>query len=245
MSARALREVLEHEPPLIAVAFGDSTPPGDIGRLRDAGLDVAELRIDRYRSFDVQHVLDQVETFSTLPTIATIRTPGEGGRWQGAEAARLRLFEAVLPHVHAVDVELASSEILSDVVGAAQTERKVMIVSIHDFERTPTVSELADLASEAKEAGADYVKFAVTARSSDDLRTLARFTLANAGLGLIVMAMGEYGPASRVLLPALGSRLTFASQSGLTDVADGQLPFAETLDLMRTLYPEINDRKNG
>jgi 3-dehydroquinate dehydratase-1 len=237
-----LRELLRGEVPPIAVSFADGLMSDEIARARADGLDVAELRIDRYKSHDREHVVRQVRRFDAFPTIATIRTEDEGGGWDGSDEERLQLFKAVLPDVNGIDIELRSTEILPAVVDDARLNNKVVIVSNHNFDSTPSVGALEDMAGQAKESGADFVKFAAMAKSNEDLRTLAVFTLRNAELGLIVIAMGAHGSMSRIFFPALGSRLTYARGPGLPPVS-GQLTYRDTFELLRRFSPEFNQRK--
>ncbi len=206
-----------------------------------AGVDVAELRIDQYSNTTRDHVMDEVRTFQALPVLGTIRSRHEGGGWSGSETDRLALFQAVIPEVDAVDIELSSSEIRSDVIAAAKAHDRVVIVSHHDFDRTPALDALETIVNEAKDVGADIVKISAMAQSRRDVRTLASLTLKMAELGLIVISMGSVGMVGRVMFPALGSRLTFSFIGDRS--APGQLSFSETFHLMRKFYPEFNEQK--
>ena len=236
-----LSELLQGGIPLIAVSFADRSSDRDLADARARGLDVAELRIDRYSAVDDLHVLKHVARFSEFPTIATIRTSEEGGDWRGNETERLHLFKAVVPEVHGIDIELSSLDILPELVEVAKFHRKVVIISNHNFDGTPSSEQLDETAAQAKSLGADYVKLAAMTKSHQDVRTLAAFTLKNAKLGLIVVAMGAHGAVSRVFFPALGSRLTYAHAG--EHAVPGQLDFAETFDLLRRFYPEFNQKK--
>lgn len=236
-----LMERLLSSVPAIAVSFSDKLSDAELARARADGLDVFELRIDRYASHDLATVRAEVQRFADVPTIATIRTADEGGLWSGTDADRVALFEEVIPFVDAIDIELASETILPTVVATAKAHAKAVIISNHNFEYTPAADELATMARRAKVLGADFVKLSTMARSTDDIRTLAAFTIENANLGLIVIAMGGHGTASRVFFPALGSRLTYA-YTGAHPVS-GQLTFDETFAQLRLFYPEFNERK--
>lgn len=236
---RDLAALLAGGVPRVAVPFSDAVADAALREAAADGLDVAELRIDRFSSVDPEHVEAQIGRFAAFGTLATIRSPAEGGSWAAGDEERLALFERVIPLVDGVDVELSSSGIVAEVAARARAHGKLVVVSSHDFERTPPHDELSALASGARSVGADLVKVATTARSAGDLRTLARFTLAQAEAGVIVVAMGPYGPASRVLLPLLGSRLTYASVG--EPVANGQMSLPETVALLRRLSPEHDD----
>jgi len=238
---RSLSDLLHGATPLIGVSFGDEAVDRRVQKAIDEGLDVAEIRIDQFTSFDEEHVVSTVRKFSALPTIATIRSQIEGGGWSGPDEDRLRLFQAVLPDVHAIDVELQSVPILPRLVSEARALGKVVIISNHNFRETPTPDQLDRIVRSAKDSGADLVKLSAMANSEADLRRLAAFTIEHASLGLIVIGMGHHGLASRIFFPLIGSRLTYARSELQT--APGQLPFEETFDLLRRFSPEFNQRK--
>ena len=229
--------------PRIAVPFADRASRAEVQALRRRGLDVAELRVDRFASPDAAHVLAALGHFAGLPTLATIRSRAEGGSWTRGEGERLALFRALAPRVAGIDVELAAHEIRVDVIGAAHDAGILAVVSHHDFEKTPEAGALGEIVARAVEAGADVVKIATAVRGPRDLRALAGAAIAHAASNLIVIGMGEAGLASRLLFAALGSLLTYASAGEVT--APGQLPFDEMLALMRRLFPAYDAAKAG
>lgn len=231
---------LERSDPLLAAAFADNTERQTITLAKNAGLDVAEIRIDLFHDTSVAHVLEELKKF-TMPVIATIRSKKEQGGWQGSEQDRIALFRAVIPRVDAVDVELGSTDIRSEVIQAARDSGKLVILSFHDFDQTPSLVDLSSVVSNAREAGADVVKVATMAHTDADVRTLARLLVENEGGHLVVIAMGTVGIKSRVFFPALGSCITFASLNQAT--APGQLTVNETVAGLRAYYPAFNQRK--
>ncbi|GAA0722653.1 type I 3-dehydroquinate dehydratase [Dactylosporangium roseum] len=236
-----LRERLADEVPLVAVSFGDDDAERDAARVGDLRVDVAELRVDWYSSVEPDHVLDRVRRFRGLPTLATIRSKAEGGSWPGGEAERLRLFEAVLPEVDAVDVELSSEEILPGVVAAARRHDRLVVVSYHDFTGTPPAGRLTEIVEGAADAGADLVKISTMAHGPGDLLALAELLTRHSSRRLIVIGMGAEGAASRVFFPLLGSRITYSAIGGRS--APGQLPFDETVRLLETFSPRFAERR--
>ncbi len=220
--------------PRIAVSFRDKTPKRAIREAKLLGMDVAELRIDLFSSFKPSCILKEVSKFKGIPTIATIRSKVEGGKWRFRDERRLDLFRAVIPKVSAVDIELSSKFILGLVVQAARRARKLVIVSYHNFERTPRLDELNEILELAEASGADIVKIAAMGRNPGDFRTLARFTMEHASKGIITVAMGREAAVSRIVFPALGSLLTYAHFGKPT--APGQLDLKSTSLLVNKLY---------
>jgi 3-dehydroquinate dehydratase-1 len=224
--------------PKIVLSLNDATPPDLIHESRRLGLDLVELRIDQYSSFDSRHVMREVARFKDCSTIATIRLKSEGGLWNLPEPERLELFKKVIPEVSAVDIELSAETILPDVVQAAHAAKKIAMISYHNFDGTPTLNELNGILDEAKSFGADIVKIAAIAAKPEDIQTLAGFTIANAKRNIVVIAMGSEGALSRVFFPVLGSLLTYA-YVGLS-TAPGQVGYVELLAWLRKFYPKFN-----
>ncbi len=227
--------------PRIAVAFRDKVRAALIKDAKQLGLDVAELRIDQYASFDSKYVLKEIAKFKGFPTIATIRSKKEGGGWTLSEQDRLRLFQNIMPKVDAVDIELSAQEILSKVVKEAHARKKLVVISSHNFDRTPNLETLDKITKEAKKKGGDIVKIATVALKRSDIQTLANFTVNNASKNLIVIAMGSIGMISRVFFPVLGSLMTYAYIGEPT--ASGQLDYTTAFDYLRRFYSSFNEEK--
>ncbi len=195
--------------------------------------DWAELRFDLYPAVDP----DILKTlpFGKIPVIATLRSAAEGGQWRAPESERLALFKRLIPHVAAIDVELSSEAILSEVVGAAHEAGKGVILSYHQFERMPKVSEMEAVFHRAKACGADLIKIAARAGTLEEVRRMAQFTLVHAEAPIVTLAMGEVGAISRLCFAALGSRLSYAYIGEPT--APGQFSYREMSAWFDRLYP--------
>ncbi len=227
--------------PRVALALRDGVAQADVAAALAQGVDVVELRIDHFGFSEPDRVLEEVRRYAGIPVLATIRSSAEGGTWHGAEAARLDLFRALMPQVGAVDIEIASAEILPDVVAAARAAKRTVIGSFHDFEATPSKEELAAFVLHAKSEGVDIVKVACACQDPADLFTLAQFTVEHAAEKVIVIGMGAHGVLSRVFFPALGSLLTYTFLGEAT--APGQLNCEQTLAYLSALYPEFTKPK--
>ena len=162
-----------------------------------------------------------------LPSIATIRLGGEGGKWTKPDADRLPLFEQALQKCTAADIELRS-EVLEKVSELAVRHQKALIVSYHDFEKTPALDELRQVMTRAANYGT-VVKIATMTRSEDDLQTLRALFKENCSAALCVLGMGPLAAKSRKEFPKLGSCFVY----GYLDepVAPGQ-PAARDLAVL-------------
>lgn len=214
--------------PLVAVSFTDADARQDLAEARHAGVAIAELRIDLFARLTPDYVVRQAERLSGLPTLATIRLASEGGAWKGEEAARLALFQAVLPLVDGLDIELQTPATIATLQPALREAGKLLVISHHDVEATPPYETLAEICRRAAEAGADVVKIATMVRGDDDIATLARLLVELPARNLVVIGMGEKGLATRIAFPEKGSLFTFAAK-GERASAPGQIPYPEML----------------
>jgi 3-dehydroquinate dehydratase I len=232
-----LGNVLLSGMPRIAVSFKDGFSPAKLAEIRQRGIRVAELRIDQFGSLDWAHIDREIQKFRHFARIATIRHRKEGGLWEKKEQARLALFYSVLPLVDGVDLEL-SSGIVKEVVREAGRLKKKIILSYHNFYKTPDFKVLNSLVLRAKAAGADIVKIAAMPLKDRDIETLAQLTLTHKSQNIVTIAMGRKGMLTRLLFPSLGSLMTysFAGKS----MAPGQMDYATMLKWMKEFYPALD-----
>src|SRR5438552_12130858 len=92
---------------------------------------------------------------------------------------------------------------------AQQTQRagKVLIVSYHNFERTPAASELRKVIEDASEF-ASLVKIVTRVNAISDLKIFGSLLKDRWPVPLCLMGMGPLGISTRKSLPLLGSALT-------------------------------------
>ncbi|GIW44674.1 MAG: 3-dehydroquinate dehydratase [Candidatus Binatia bacterium] len=220
--------------PRVVLAVRDHLAP--VRRLCRPGVDILELRVDQFSRLDpahVENVARQVGKEFGRPLLATVRWQREGGGAGLADQARLELFRTLLPHVAAVDVELRAPRSFQPIVREAQDRHRAVVLSYHDFERTPSARELERLYRRACDRGADIVKFAVQAHQAQDVWRLATFTWQHRESAVVTMAMGRLGPLSRLILPLFGSRWVYTSVAP----AHGQIPLARLLEDLRFYFP--------
>jgi len=189
--------------------------------------DLVEFRMDL-----AADPLDQLAAYDgELPLLVTNRPAWEGGEADGSDAAaaaRLDALEAALGNdaVAAVDLELAAlrrSERAVAVADEADALGISVVVSVHDFERTPSERAMGSLLSAAASAG-DVGKLAVTATDREDALALLSATHAAdaAGERVATMAMGEAGRHTRAVAPVYGSKIGYAPVHAADATAPGQ-----------------------
>jgi 3-dehydroquinate dehydratase-1 len=137
-----------------------------------------------------------------------------------------------------VDIELRREREMRGLIREAKQAGVGVILSHHDFQRTPKPKKLRELARRAREAGADVFKVATMTRETLDLAVLMEF-LANEREekkgALAVMGMGAYGKVSRLVLAQAGSCLNYGYLG--TPNASGQWP----VEVLKARIAEVSE----
>ncbi|MFM9994365.1 MAG: type I 3-dehydroquinate dehydratase [Phycisphaerales bacterium] len=233
----------------------------DARTAKAAGAELVEYRIDEFFSGPADTTPDilRIVAASPLPCIVTCRPAwgGEGGSYDGDDAARIALFErlgtAFGPGEHPpryLDVEWStlsrSANIRQKVRLAVEHPEQSrdlttsLILSLHDFDGRPADLTRRLLAMRG-ESAARVLKVAYRCRSLRDNLELFDL-LEHRDRPTIALGMGEFGLMSRVLAPKFGAFLTFASLRPTTTTAPGQPTIRELLDLyrFRSIGPATN-----
>lgn len=202
--------------------------------LNPSDYDVVELRIDFLDGVETPAAVNAAITAvrqalpPAAPLLFTFRTLQEGGnRAIDADAYEALIALAVASEqVDAVDVEMFTERAhLLRIVANAHAHGIKVVMSSHDFDKTPPREEIVARLATQQELGADVVKIAVMPRSARDVVTLIdateTFTSGPAQRPAITMSMGGLGAVSRLTGEAFGSCLTFGAVG--TASAPGQV----------------------
>ena len=229
--------------PAVIVALSGEKLKENLERARRLRIDLIEARLDLLSEISSKTVREFLGTVADYGfyAVSTLRPVWEGGKFKGEEFERLDLFKEIVKHpaTGAVDVELRSS-LLPEVASMVKEERKRLIVSYHDFEKTPSEPEIEEILNRCREAGADIVKVAFMGKSQEDA---ARVCCVLSGFDhpKIFMVMGEVGSFTRVVGFSFGSLLTYTFFG--KPVAPGQIEAERLIKLLSNLYPSYRRKR--
>ena len=233
--------------PKIAVSIMGTTQAAILSQakaLHTLPVDVAEWRMDWFDRVDdgaaVQQCLSALRTaLGEMPLLATFRTDREGGQRYLSPESYAALNEYVIASGQAdlLDVELFSgNEIVPRLIAAAHDANMAVVLSSHDFEKTPSKAEMVSRLCRMQELDADILKLAVMPRCRSDVLTLLQATeemyTQHAHQPLVTMSMGRLGMVTRVCGETFGSAMTFGAAAKSS--APGQMG-AEKLNQVLTL----------
>jgi len=215
--------------PRVVAIIDRCMPINTVKGLQDKGASILEIRVDCFKEpFDeILNYIKEIKSTIGIPVIGTIRET------ESNRENRLPLFEQIIPLIDAVDIEI-DTDINRAVISLA--EGKTVIVSEHDYEKMPHIEGLEYIVDTAKSLGADIIKIAATAHSSEDVTRLLTFTESRSE-NIVSIAMGEAGTISRVAAPLFGSLFTYAFISNA--VAPGQLSLEDMVKELKRFYPDF------
>ncbi len=233
---------LERKAAVVAVIL--ENPLETSKKAAEKGADILEIRLDLLGIRDLERASEtirEIKSETGIPLLITNRSRAEGGKWGGNEEDRIGLLINIISSKDgpdAIDIELSADRKERDkVIKEAKDHGKTVIVSSHDFLKTPSLQDMKAILEEMFLAGADIAKLAVMPRSMEDTLNLLRVTLdfKDAGKSVCTIAMGRQGKHTRVVAPLYGSVLTYASIENDTAAAPGQLPIDEVKKIMEML----------
>lgn len=233
-------------PKIIVPVLGETLEQllAEAEQVKSAPADLAEWRLDWYGDVeDAGKLLEAAkalrETLGELPILATFRTAKEGGQRPIAEEGYARVIRTLAESglVDLMDIEaFTGDELVGELIAFCHEKGVKVVLSNHDFDKTPPETELVARLQKMEELGADLSKIAVMPRSPEDVLTLLSATRARsraAARPVVTMSMGALGAVSRLSGEVFGSALTFGSAARAS--APGQVEagkLAQALELL-------------
>ncbi|RKD22648.1 3-dehydroquinate dehydratase [Ammoniphilus oxalaticus] len=180
-----------------------------------------------------------------IPLLFTIRSIHEGGQpVERSEEEIVNLINAICRtgYIDLVDYEIRNDQQrIEGVLATAKQAGVYVVLSYHNFEKTPESSILIDKLRQAEQLGADMAKIAVMPQSNADVLQLlqaAQTTQEELSIPLIAISMGGLGAITRVAGWMFGSAVTFAI--GNEESAPGQIPIAD----LRAMITQLQNASN-
>jgi 3-dehydroquinate dehydratase-1 len=206
--------------------------------------DVVEWRSDFYADLSEGAITEAAgalrQILGNALLLFTLRARAEGGNKELMQDQRIASIEQALK-THSfdiVDVELSSGpEVIEPIVAAARGCGARVILSFHDFDKTPDGEVLLGKVAAMIKNGADIAKLACMACNSGDVLRLLDVTRkareSFPDLPLCTMSMSGLGCLSRVAGFLFGSDMAFAVGDKVS--APGQIPILEARRIAMTL----------
>ena len=207
--------------------------------------DLVEFRADFYFE-EEQRALSRIrDAVGDKPILYTIRTKEEGGEIEiSDDLYRERILRASLS-ADLVDIQLSrlhvqagNRQLHSHLPAMVHEEGTKVVLSWHDFSRTPGKEEIVRILCEMQREGCDIAKIAVMPNSRQDVLALMEASVEmlehKAECPFITMSMGNIGKVTRAAASFTGSCITFGTAVQMS--APGQIPSG----LLRTVLDALD-----
>lgn len=212
----------------------------------DHHTDIVEWRGDWYCDiFDrdkVMSVLPELrEVIGNKPLLFAFRSADEGGEQKVDIKDYVNLCKDIVAsgYVDLIDVELFSGENqVQEIIEEAHVHDVKVVLSNHDFHKTPDKDAIVERLCWMQELGADIIKIAVMPQSRKDVLTLldaAEEMVSNhRKCPMCTISMGKLGVITRTCGEVFGSDITFGAVGKLS--APGQIRAEELRAIMQCLH---------
>ncbi|MGR0119472.1 type I 3-dehydroquinate dehydratase [Bacillus halotolerans] len=208
--------------------------------------DIVEWRVDVFeKADDSEAVIKMIsklrESLRDKLFLFTFRSHKEGGSKEMDVSSYIALLETAIrtKDIDFIDIELFSGEANVEALVSLAGENGVyVIMSNHDFQKTPAKDEIISRLRKMQKLGAHIPKIAVMPKDAGDLLTLldATYTMKTkyADRPMITMSMAGTGLVSRLSGEIFGSACTFGA--GEEASAPGQIPVSELRNVLEVLH---------
>jgi len=186
--------------------------------------DYAEVRFDFLKIEQIPEALETIKK-DLNRIVCTLRPKTEGGKFPGNEKERIAILKLIAEYTpFLLDVEFNTLKRNSSLVRYLKSTKTKLLVSWHDFKKTPSTAELKKKMNQMSKFSSN-VKIVSTAKSTDDSNRMLELYSKKGRNNLISFAMGDLGRISRILCLYLGSPYTYVSLGEA--VAPGQFSVDE------------------
>ena len=172
--------------------------------------DYVEVRFDFLKNEQIPETLEMIKK-DLNRIVCTLRPKNEGGKFSGSEKERIAILKLIAEYnPFLLDVEFNTLKKNSSLAKYLKATKTKLLVSWHDFKKTPSSTELKKKISQMSKFSS-YVKIVSTAKSTDDSTRMLELYSKKGKNNLISFAMGDHGRISRILCLYLGSPYTYVS----------------------------------
>jgi len=172
--------------------------------------DYAEIRFDFLKIEQIPEALEIIKK-DLNKIVCTLRPKTEGGKFLGNEKERIAILKLIAEYnPFLLDVEFNTLKRNSSLVKYLKSTKTKLLVSWHDFKKTPSSVELKKKINQMAKFSSN-VKIVCTAKSTNDSNRMLELYSKKGKNDLISFAMGDFGKISRILCLYLGSPYTYVS----------------------------------
>lgn len=220
-----------------------------LNAVKDLRFDIVEWRVDFFEELSdliaiKEMLLDIDRILVNKPVLFTFRSSLEGGqKWIPADQYSDLIYTAIgTGVVDLTDVELfLGDKFVENLITQVHRLGAKVIVSNHDFTKTPSKDKIVDRIKNMEYIGADIAKIAVMPKNKRDVLELMYATLEvedRIDIPVVTMSMGDLGMITRISGEIFKSAITFGA--GYTASAPGQMPAQDLNQIISVIHKNLD-----
>lgn len=220
-----------------------------LNAVKDLRFDIVEWRVDFFEELSdliaiKEMLLDIDRILVNKPVLFTFRSSLEGGqKWIPADQYSDLIYTAIgTGVVDLTDVELfLGDKFVENLITQVHRLGAKVIVSNHDFTKTPSKDKIVDRIKNMEYIGADIAKIAVMPKNKRDVLELMYATLEvedRIDIPVVTMSMGDLGMITRISGEIFKSAITFGA--GYTASAPGQMPVHDLNQIISVIHKNLD-----
>lgn len=182
------------------------------------GAEIIEIWCDRLELKDAQRLV----VASELPVIVNLKDESENGKFKGDIYDRIKFLETLV-NEGATYLDLPYNDELRNT--DLERFRDKLIISFHDFDRTPTLPELEEKIEKIQQLNPAIIKVATKVVQDIDMLNLFKVQINHKELWgkCVILGMGPKGKLTRVLSKMFQQPFVFGAIDSKYRTAPGQL----------------------
>ena len=213
-----------------------------INLLKKIDVDMIEWRIDYYKEFADESSIATVSrviksNLKDKKLLCTIRTDKEGGGFKGDSNLYKSIYMQILDtgNTDLIDIEVFSMDRdFSDIINKAKSKKVDVIGSYHNFEKTPAVKSIYEMAKKIDSTKVDIIKLVFMPNCDKDVENVLNvMNHINEVVSkpAVIISMSEIGKITRYRGLEIGTRINYLCFG--KESAPGQIKLEEILNIKK------------
>lgn len=207
---------------------------------QEHGADAIEVRGEKLK----ENELIKIFKSRDIPLIFTYRINLFSYSKQKDASKKYRL--AIEKEVDYIDVDINLSKTFINKIKKSLNRTK-LILSYHNYEKTPKLQHLLNILNYSLKISADYYKIVTYANSVIDNYNIFKLIeyAERKSIPLIAHCMGEYGKSGRLIARKLGSKFFYTSMNTHNETASGQITLEKAVNIFNVKQLYLSTRVYG
>lgn len=196
--------------------------------------DVVEIWLDHIEDLNIERLFEVKEK----PYLCVHKSKREKGKFMGTTEKRFEILKTCVNRgAEVVDINIEVP--FKWIKNLAKVKKSTkLLISYHNFQKTPSYRILARLTERMMRLGGDIAKISTFVSNAEDIATLFKLAhyLSKKNIRHVIIGMGAKGKITRIASPLMENEWMYAPVDDKKGSAPGQLTVQELGDLWNKIF---------